>query len=33
MLKHFYCCCGDCDLYGQDITGLGLKKCDCFEEL
>lgn len=33
MLKHFYCCCGDCDLYGKDVTGLGLKKCDCFEEL
>lgn len=33
MLKHFYCCCGDCDLYGKDVTSLGLKKCDCFEEL
>lgn len=32
-LKHFYCCCGDCDLYEKDITKLGLKKCDYFEEL
>lgn len=33
LLKHFYCCCGDCDLYGTDITGLGLHQCECFEEL
>ena len=33
LLKHFYCCCGDSDLYGKDITKLGLKKCDYFEEL
>lgn len=33
LLKHFYCCCGDCDLYGQDVTSLGLKECGCFEEL
>ena len=23
MLKHFYCCCGDCDLYGKDVTATG----------
>ena len=33
LLKHYYCCCGDCELYGQDVTGMGLEKCDCFEEL
>ena len=33
MLKHFYCCCGDCDLYGKDITGLGIHECEHFEEL
>ena len=33
MLKHFYCCCGDCNLYGKDITGLGIHECKHFEEL
>lgn len=33
ILKHFYCCCGDCDLYGKDITGLGIHECEHFEEL
>ena len=33
LLKHFYCCCGDCDLYGKDITVLGVQECGCFEEL
>lgn len=33
MLKHFYCCCGDCDLYEKDITALGIRECEYFEEL
>lgn len=33
MLKHFYCCCGDCKLYMKDITGLGIHDCGHFEEL
>ena len=33
LLKHFYCCCGDCDLYEKDITGLGIKECEHFKEL
>ena len=33
ILKHFYCCCGDCDLYGKDITGLGIHECEHFEDL
>ena len=33
LLKHFYCCCGDCDLYSKDITGLGIHECEHFEEL
>ena len=33
ILKHFYCCCGDCDLYGKDITRLGIHECEHFEEL
>ena len=33
MLKHFYCCCGDCNLYGKDITGLGICECEHFKEL
>lgn len=32
-LKHYYCNCGDCDRYDQDVTGLGIEKCDCFEEI
>lgn len=31
-LKRFYCC-GDCDLYEKDITGLGIQECEHFEEL
>lgn len=31
FLKRYYCCCGDCDLYRQDITGLGVTDCACFE--
>ena len=33
LLKVSYCCCGDCVLYGEDITPLGLTECECFEEL
>ncbi|MCI9505754.1 MAG: hypothetical protein HFF62_04070 [Oscillospiraceae bacterium] len=33
LLKHFYCCCGDCELYEKDITGLGIQECEHFEEL
>jgi hypothetical protein len=33
MVKHLYCCCGDCELYGKDITGMGIHECECFEEL
>jgi len=33
LLKHFYCCCGDCDLYEKDITALGIHECECFKEL
>lgn len=33
MLKHFYCCCGDSELYGKDITGLDIQECEHFEEL
>lgn len=31
--KHYYCCCGDSEFYGKDITNLGFTKCDSFEEL
>lgn len=24
LLKHFYCCCGDCELYEHDVTSLGV---------
>ena len=33
LLKVLYCCCGDCDLYGKEVTKLGLTECKCFEEL
>ena len=33
LLKHIYCCCGDCDLYGKDITNLGIYECKHFNEL
>lgn len=33
LIKHYYCCCGDGEFYGQDVTVLGLKQCDCFDEL
>ncbi len=33
LLKCYYCCNGDCELYGQDITSLGITQCDNFEEL
>lgn len=32
-IKHYYCCCGDCDLYARDITGLGIEHCDYLEEV
>lgn len=32
-MKHYYCCCGDSELYSKDITSLGLIRCDEFEEL
>ena len=33
LLKRFYCCCGDCYLYGQDITRKAITSCECFEGL
>ena len=33
LLKHFYCCCGDCERYGKDITNLGIYECKHFDEL
>lgn len=33
FIKHYYCCCGDSEFYGKDITNLGFTKCDSFEEL
>ena len=33
LLKAFYCCCGDCELYSQRIDTLGIMECPCFEEL
>lgn len=33
FIKRYYCCCGDCELYGQDVTGMGIKTCEFFEEI
>lgn len=33
LLKHFYCCCGDCELYEHDVTSLGIRTCGHFEKL
>lgn len=33
LLKRYYCCCGDCERYGQDITGKIIVSCKCFEKL
>lgn len=33
LIKHYYCCCGDCELYRKDITSLGIKVCKYFDEL
>ena len=33
MLKHLYCCCGDCELFEKDITSLGRQECEHFKEL
>lgn len=33
MIKHYYCCSGDCKNYGKDITSLRINHCNCFEEL
>lgn len=33
FIKRYYCCCGDCEHYGDDITGKGIYECDCFDAL
>lgn len=33
LLKHYFCCCGDSDQYGKDITSKNIQSCPCFEEL
>ena len=33
LLKRYYCCCGDSDLYKKDITDLGIAVCDNFDSL
>lgn len=33
LLKHHYCCSGDCELYEQDIINLGITQCNSFEKL
>lgn len=32
FIKHYYCCCGDCDMYKKDITGILIKNCEWFQE-
>lgn len=32
-IKRYYCCCGDCARYGEDITGEGIEQCECFDAL
>jgi hypothetical protein len=33
LIKHYYCCCGDCEKYEEDITDQGIVECSCFEAL
>lgn len=33
LIKHYYCCCGDCERYGKDITAQNITDCPCFGEL
>lgn len=33
LIKHYYCCCRDSELYEKNITNLGLTECNFFEEL
>ncbi len=33
LLKRYYCCCGDSDLYEKDITDLGITVCENFDSL
>lgn len=32
-IKHFYCCCGDSECYGEDVTDVEIKECECFDAL
>ena len=32
-IKHYYCCCGDSELYGKDVTGVMITDCSCYEGL
>lgn len=32
-LKHYYCCCGDCDEYEKDVTPKMIQDCKCFEDI
>jgi len=33
LMKHYYCCCGDCNQYEKDITAKNIQDCECFEEV
>lgn len=33
FIKHYYCNCGDCKYYRQDVTGMEISDCEEFEEL
>jgi hypothetical protein len=31
--KHYYCCCGDCERYREDVTNLEITECECFDAI
>lgn len=33
LMKHYYCCCGDCNQYSTDVSVKNIQECECFEDI
>lgn len=33
LMKHYYCCNGDCNQYGREVSSRDIQSCECFEEI
>lgn len=33
LIKHYYCCCGDCNQYEKDVSIQNIQQCDQYDNI